>query len=218
VQPGAVVVVSGPLGPWAAGPELAARLPYPVVVAEPVADRPPYAVGWLATAARQLLAAPPLAAASAAPLLLVAHGTAGPLLPALARTQRAAGRRVGGYVFADAALPRPGAPSHLDLLRAADGAAADAVHDGLHDGDGGSWPPDAAHPGDHDFWTERLPPAPDWPDAPCAYLHTGAAVPGIGPADFWARSAAARGWPVRTVAGGEDVAAALAGTIAALPG
>lgn len=211
MQPGAVVVVSGPLGPWAAGPLLAERLPYPVVVAEPVAERPPYAVGWLATAAQQLLAAAP-----PAPLLLVAHGTAGPLLPALARTQRAAGRRVGGYVFADAALPRPGAPSHLDLLRAADGAAADTVHDTLHDG--GSWPPDAAHPGDHDFWTERLPAAPDWPDAPCAYLHTGAAVPGIGPADFWARSAAARGWPVRTVGDGEDVADALAGTIATLPG
>lgn len=211
MQPGAVVVVSGPLGPWAAGPQLAEHLPHPVVLAEPVADRPPYAVGWLATAARQLLAAAP-----SAPLLLVAHGTAGPLLPALARTQRAAGRRVGGYVFADAALPRPGGPSHLDLLRAADGAAADAVHDTLHDG--GSWPPDAAHPGDHDFWTERLPTAPDWPDAPCAYLHTGAAVAGIGPAGFWARSAAARGWPVRTVADGEDVAVVLADTIAALPG
>lgn len=214
MQPGAVVVVSGPLGPWAAGRRLAEydRLPHPVVVAEPVAERPPYAVAWLATAARRLLAAAP-----PAPLLLLAHGTAGPLLPALARTQKAAGRRVGGYVFADAALPRAGSPSHLDLLRAADGATADAVHDALH-ADGGSWPPEAAHPGDHDFWTERLPPAPDWPDAPCAYLRTDADVPGIGPADFWARSAAARGWPVRTVPDGDAVAAALAEVIAALPG
>nr|WP_281386260.1 hypothetical protein [Jiangella mangrovi] len=123
---------------------------------------------------------------------------------------------MGGYVFADATLPRTGSPSHLDLLRAADGPAADAVHTTLHDGV--SWPPGAAHPGDHDFWTERLPPAPDWPDAPCGYLRTGADVPGIGPADFWARSAAARGWPARTVADGEDVADALAGLIAALPG
>ncbi len=218
MQPGAVVVVSGPLDPWVAGRPLAdpGRLPCPVVVAEPVADRKPYAVAWLAAAARELLAAPALAAS---PLLLVAHGTAGPLLPALARAQRAAGRRVGGYVFADATLPRAGSPSHLDLLRAADGEQADAVHAALHDdGDGARWPPGAAHPGDHDFWTERLPPAPDWPDAPCGYLHTGAAAPGIGPADFWARSAAARGWPAHTVADGEDVADALAGLIADLPG
>lgn len=211
MQPAAVVVVSGPLGPWAGGPA-PSTVPYPVVVAAPVAERRPYAVSWLADAARRLLAATP-----ASPLVLVAHGTSGPLLPALARAQRAAGRRVGGYVFADATLPRPGAPSHLDLLRAADGAAADATHDVLHT-DGAVWPPDAAHPGDHDFWTERLPPAPDWPDAPCGYLHTGAAVPGVGPGDFWARSAAARGWPVHTMTGGEDVTAALAATIAALPG
>lgn len=211
MQPAAVVVVSGPLGPWAGGPA-PSTVPFPVVVAAPVAERRPYAVSWLADAARRLLAATP-----ASPLVLVAHGTAGPLLPALARAQRAAGRRVGGYVFADATLPRPGAPSHLDLLRAADGAAADAAHDVLHT-DGAVWPPDAAHPGDHDFWTERLPPAPDWPDAPCGYLHTGAAVPGVGPGDFWARSAAARGWPVHTMTGGEDVTAALAATIAALPG
>ncbi|WP_053204854.1 hypothetical protein [Jiangella muralis] len=211
MQPGAVVVVSGPLGPWAGGPR-PSSVPYPVVVAAPVAERRPYAVSWLADAARRLLAATP-----ASPLVLVAHGTAGPLLPALARAQRAAGRRVGGYVFADATLPRPGAPSHLDLLRAADGPAADAAHDALH-GSGAVWPPDAAHPGDHDFWTERLPPAPDWPDAPCGYLHTGAAVPGVGPGGFWARSAAARGWPVHTMAGGDDVTAALAGVIDALPG
>lgn len=215
MQPGAVVVVSGPLGPWAAGRSLAepGRLPWPVVIAEPVADRRPYAVAWLAAAARDLLAASP-----ASPLLLVAHGTAGPLLPALARAQRTAGRRVGGYVFADATLPRAGSPSHLDLLRAADGEQADAVHATLHDGDGAVWPPGAAHPGDHDFWTERLPPAPDWPDAPCGYLHTGAVAAGTGPSDFWARSAAARGWPAHTMTGGEDVADALAGLIAALPG
>ncbi|PZF84018.1 hypothetical protein [Jiangella anatolica] len=211
MQPGAVVIVSGPLGPWTGGPP-PSTAPYPVVVAAPVADRPPYSVSWLAAASRHLLAAAP-----ASPLVLVAHGTAGPLLPALARTQRAAGRRIGGYVFADATLPRPGAPSHLDLLRAADGAAADAAHDALHASDAG-WPPEAAHPGGHDFWTERLPPAPDWPDAPCAYLRTGADVPGVGPPDFWARSAAARGWPVTTLTDGDDVAAALADVIAGLPG
>ncbi|TDD71203.1 hypothetical protein [Actinomadura rubrisoli] len=41
------------------------------------------------------------------PLVLAAHGAAGPLLPAIALAQRAAHRPVGGYVFIDADLPRP---------------------------------------------------------------------------------------------------------------
>ncbi|WP_067451299.1 hypothetical protein [Actinomadura macra] len=41
------------------------------------------------------------------PLVLIAHGAAGPLLPAIALAQRAAHRPVGGYVFLDADLPRP---------------------------------------------------------------------------------------------------------------
>ena len=41
------------------------------------------------------------------PLVLIAHGAAGPLLPAIALAQRAAHRPVGGYVFVDADLPRP---------------------------------------------------------------------------------------------------------------
>ena len=47
------------------------------------------------------------AADPAAPLVLVARGAAGPLLPGVALGQRAAHRRVGGYVFVDADLPRP---------------------------------------------------------------------------------------------------------------
>jgi hypothetical protein len=43
----------------------------------------------------------------ATPLVLVAHGTAGPLLPGVALAQRAAHRPVRGYVFIDADLPRP---------------------------------------------------------------------------------------------------------------
>lgn len=43
----------------------------------------------------------------AAPLVLAAHGAAGPLLPGVALAQRAAHRPVGGYVFVDADLPRP---------------------------------------------------------------------------------------------------------------
>ncbi|MFP3967194.1 hypothetical protein SMC26_33190 [Actinomadura fulvescens] len=47
------------------------------------------------------------ATAPSSPLVLVAYGAAGPLLPALALAQRAAHRKVGGYVFVDAELPRP---------------------------------------------------------------------------------------------------------------
>ncbi|WP_026402811.1 hypothetical protein [Actinomadura rifamycini] len=47
------------------------------------------------------------ATAPATPLVLAAHGAAGPLLPAVALAQRAAHRAVGGYLFVDADLPRP---------------------------------------------------------------------------------------------------------------
>ena len=41
------------------------------------------------------------ASAPEPPLILVAHGTAGPLLPGIALAQRAAHRPIGGYVFVD---------------------------------------------------------------------------------------------------------------------
>ncbi|MFI0448158.1 hypothetical protein [Actinomadura sp. 6N118] len=47
------------------------------------------------------------ATAPTSPLVLIAYGAAGPLLPAVALAQRAAHRKVGGYVFIDAELPRP---------------------------------------------------------------------------------------------------------------
>ncbi|MFB4304647.1 hypothetical protein [Actinomadura sp. GTD37] len=48
----------------------------------------------------------------AVPLVLVAHGAAGPLLPGIALAQRAAHRPVGGFVFVDADLPRRGQHDH----------------------------------------------------------------------------------------------------------
>lgn len=48
------------------------------------------------------------AAAPEAPLVLVGHGPAGPLLPSLGGAQKAAKRLVGGYVFLDADLPAHG--------------------------------------------------------------------------------------------------------------
>lgn len=177
------------------------RGPLHVVAPELVAGPAPYSVGWVAGMARPLHAA-----AVPTPLVLVAHGMAGPLLPALARTQRAARRAVGGYVFVDASLPRPGGQTHLDLLRAADADAADRVHAALH-ADAESHPEQSALAADHAFWTEPLPPAIDWPDAPCAYVRSGAQVREIGPTTWWARSAEQRGWLI------DDSARDLADTV-----
>jgi hypothetical protein len=47
------------------------------------------------------------AAAAQPPLVLIGHGPAGPLVPAVAAAQRAAHRLVGGYVFIDTELPTP---------------------------------------------------------------------------------------------------------------
>jgi len=58
------------------------------------------------------------AADPATPLVLVAHGAAGRLLPGVALGQRAAHRRVGGYAFVDADLPRP---MHLPEEGSSDG-------------------------------------------------------------------------------------------------
>lgn len=58
---------------------------------------------WVAELAVALGAARP-----AEPILLVAHGAGGPMLPALGFSQRAARRSVCGYVLVDGTLPRHG--------------------------------------------------------------------------------------------------------------
>lgn len=191
-----------------------------VVSAVPdVAGHRPFGVAWVAAHASALHRTGGWGRSNA-PLVLVAHGTAGPLLPALARTQKSAGRHIAGYVFVDATLPRPGTSTHLDLLRAAAPDEAEAAHHQLHE-DGATWPVEADRPGDHEFWTESLPPVIDWPDAPCAYLATKNRVPATGPIDFWARSASARAWTVREVDGapqGDELAGVLSDLIGSLPG
>lgn len=113
------------------------------------------------------------ATAPAVPLVLVAHGEAGPLLPALALAQRAAHRKVGGYVFVDAVLPR--------VRREHD-------HDHDHEHDGGDPAP--------------APVPSDWPEAPCGYLRTHAdrTAADHGPSaagrEQAVRQARLRGWPV----------------------
>lgn len=211
-----LVLVSGPLdapGWWDVATPALSSFDLPVTAPQDLSDGPLFGVSWIASVAQSLHAS-----GVDGPLVMVAHGCAGPLLPALARTQRAGGRQIGAYVFVDATLPRPGPTTHLDLLRAAAPAEADRAHDRLHE-PGGTWPeepaPSGVRPRDHQFWTETLPPAIDWPDAPCAYVRTGEPAAGCGDTAFWARSARSRGWPVTEDA---DVVSAVRQAIGQLPG
>nr|WP_246335289.1 hypothetical protein [Spinactinospora alkalitolerans] len=162
-------------------------------------DRPPYAARYVARAALEIGRA-----ALDPPVLLVAAGAAGPLLPQIGAAQRAAHRALSGYVLLDAPLPQPGTPTRAEI-------AAAQLRDAPGEPDARSRPPE--------FFTEPLPMPQDWPDAPCGYLLTDARH-----ADC-AHLAALRGWPVadlttgRTGAGGPaDVAAALLGLVDAPSG
>lgn len=169
----------------------------------PSDDVPPYAQGYIAMAALAIASFRP-----APPLALVAHSGAGPLLPGVALSQRAAGRSIGAYLFCDAGLPRPGNPTLLDLLRQEDDALASSFEQALRNGARyPSWTVDelaeqlpdrgarerlvgSLRPRGLDFFTEPLPTIEDWPDAPCAYLRTSAAY------TVAARTARSRGWPL----------------------
>lgn len=106
------------------------------------------------------------AAAPEPPLILVAQGAVGPLVPAVALAQRAAHRTVGAYVFLDADLPRPR-----------------RAHDHDH-AEGHS----EAHTDAHAERDTPIPP--DWPEAPCVYLRTAQ-----GPVDdALLKEARLRGW------------------------
>lgn len=168
------VLLHSPLGTaadWGSLPDdLADRGVETVVVEVTDDDRPPFAARYVARCALQVAAAAPRH-----PLLLVASGAAGPLVPAVAAAQRAAHRTVAGYVLVDALLPQPGTPTRAEL------AAAQQHLD-----------PPVRPP---EFFTEPLPMTADWPDAPCGYLRTG---------EDYARPAhlaALRSWPVHRTAG-----------------
>lgn len=164
-------------------------------------DQRPYAMRYVARATLSInRAGPPQ------PLVLVGHGDAGPLLPQVATALRAGSRRVAGYVFCDATLPRPNA-SRMALLEAEDPGRARTLHERLHDGGEFTTWPDAelarlgdpaiaaavtgwVRPRGHEFYVEPLPMPQDWPDAPCGYLQLSDERPTL------ARTARSRGWPV----------------------
>lgn len=208
MTPGTLVLLHSPLTTASAWGTLPESLDGLHVVVPDIADddRPPYAGRYVARASLEIAAAGPRP-----PVVLVAHGEAGPLLPPIGAAQRAAHRLVGGYVFVDAWLPGPAGTTRLDQV--------EQVAPGLRDLlDAGGVYPDDEPPGDvavrprgRDFFTEELPMPQDWPDAPCGYLRTSAAH------DDRARQARLRGWTVAETEAGHFAAAADArGTAEAL--
>lgn len=204
-----LVLLHSPLtGPqaWGRLPDALAREGHaPLVVDVRDDDRAPFAGRYVARVALQVESGLSWAHQ---PVVLVAHSGAGPLLPAVGFAQAAARRSVTAYVFCDAGLPSPRASSRLRLMEAEDRDAARELHEQLDAGAGFPCWSDAdlvdivpdptlradllasVRPRGHDFFTEALPGAGDWPDAPCAYLRTSSAY------DVHARSARRRGWPV----------------------
>jgi pimeloyl-ACP methyl ester carboxylesterase len=201
-----LVLAHSPLvGPETWGPlpdELRRRGHRVVVVEVRDDDAPPYASRYVARAALQVRDA-----CGDARTVLIGHSGAGYLLPLLGVARRSARAPVAAYVFLDAALPPTRPTSRLDLLHAEDRELAGGL--GPHLAAGGRFPdwtdddlrdlvPDdglraalvaGVRPRGTDFFTELLPVAPDWPDAPCGFLRL---TPGY---DAPARLAGQRGWP-----------------------
>lgn len=206
MTPGTLVLLHSPLttaSVWGLLPEKL-RV-HSVVVPEIVDDdRPPYAGRYVARAALEISAA-----GAVAPVILVAHGGAGPLLPAVAASQRAAHRLVGGYVFLDAELPGPAGTTRLTQAEAFDPGFAEFLDSGGRFPD--RVPPSGVHlrPRGKDFFAEELPMTQDWPDAPCGFLRTSDAYA------EQARLAGLRGWTVAEHPAGHFAAVADPGGSAA---
>jgi hypothetical protein len=206
MDPGTMVLLHSPLvgvESWGRLPEALGRGGVSAVaVTVDGDDRPPFAERYVRGAVEGALAA----TARSGPPVLVGHSGAGPLLAAVGAGLLAAGRPCAGYLFCDAGLPQDGA-NRLELLAVEDPAMAEAFRAELEQG--GRFPewgdaelaplvPDPAaraaligslRPRGLAFFTEPLPPAAGWPDAPCGFLRLSAAY------DGWAAAAAARGWP-----------------------
>jgi hypothetical protein len=204
VIPGTVVLLGSPLlapDSWGALTDAIEQLDRAVDVLDVAVsddETPPFGQRYLTAVVVAANEAKPRA-----PLALVAHSAAGPLLPGIGRALRDAGHRVGGYVFIDARLPSAGRPNRIELARREDETRAAALRELLDAG--GKWP-DWTLPGvttrprGRTFFEEPLPMSDDWPDAPCGYLRTSSAY------EAPARQAKSRGWPVHEHAGDHHVA------------
>ena len=175
-------------------------------------DRQPFAARYVAAAARQITAA----VTPGMPVLLVAHSGAGPLLPQLAYARRAAREPVGGYVFLDAAVPRPGGtalPGWTCWLPKTPiwprrGVPSSKPAGPCRTGRRQTSPRTSPTPANERrcwlrcvqdplaYYAEPVPFPGDWPDAPCGFLRTSAAY------EWSARVAVRRGWPVESIDAG----------------
>jgi hypothetical protein len=143
-------------------------------------------------------------------IVLIGHSNAGPLLPVIGRSVR---QPIAAYLFVDARLPH-GGKSRLEALDGGDPAVAAERRVAL--ATGRPYPPwtdeDLAdvipdperrrmllaelHPRGPEYWTERLPQVPGWPNAPCAYLLLSSAYRSE------AEDALRAGWPTRELRAG----------------
>ena len=115
---------------WGRLPERLADAGLSVVPEVTNDDVPPFAVRYVAEAARQIGAGEP-----DDPVVLVGHSGAGPLLPRVGFARRAVHRPVAGYLFCDAGLPRAGGPaSRLDLMSGEDAGFAGQLRTALEQG------------------------------------------------------------------------------------
>ncbi len=165
----------------------------------------PYWQQEAASAARYISEAP-----LDAPLVLVAHSGAGPILPAIRRAIR---HDVQAYLFLDAGIPRDGL-TRFDLMALESEERAHGFRE--HLAAGGSFPnwsdhelreivPDhetrrallgELHPRAMRFYDERIPAFLGWEKTPCGYIQFSAAYA----AQF--RQAQENGWVAREIAGG----------------
>ena len=136
--PGTLVLLGSPLlapGSWAGLPDALEAADHAIDVLDvhvPDDETPPYGQRYVTAVARAAAAVQPRP-----PLVLVAHSGAGPLLPAIGRAMRDAGRQVGGYLFVDAGLPATGVPgrvNRLELMRREDPELAITVEAALESG------------------------------------------------------------------------------------
>lgn len=139
-----------------------------------------------------------------APIVLVGHSGAGPLLPAIARELK---RQVAAYLFVDAGLPHGGKPRMAgqfgELIRDLYSRGErfpnwtdESLARTLPDPDVRAELLARLRPQPFEFWTETLPEILTWPDAPCGYLL-------FGPSYYDDAETALRlAWPVRELAAG----------------
>src|SRR5262245_15662160 len=201
------LLVHSPLvGPatWTPMAEALRTSGYEVVV--PRLDSPPGIHGTYWDRHARIVAEAAAAVPQDRAIVLVGHSGAGPLLPAI---REAMHRKVAGYLFFDAGLPRDGA-SRLDLfdtpeeVKAFRAAAVDGILPKWTDDDLRTAITDdvlrRAFVADLPalplaVYEEPLPVFRNWPDAPCAYVRTSATY------DPFLAAAKKQGWPVRSLDG-----------------